>query len=311
MAEFRKVQRTGRNTFTLSLPREWAVKNNLSSGAPLYINENYDGTLNISVTSRERGQKRARIATKESMHSALQDIVASYIAGCNEVEVSGIMALAACDEARIRLTGMEIVNETPESTQMKVLIKGNEFTLDELIRREFNITKTVYDLLLSTFSKGEDHRVEIARRDNEVDRLHLLLLRCIDSAPGTPGTKAMKAIIGRNIEVMNDQLEYLSSIAKTISPNKNLADALREVRLAYTKSFDYLSGENIGMDPSRFLSAVEKEVKMKCENALRGEKNAHKLFLIKSVAERMLVLLRYARTMFEMKKNLNAMEQML
>ena len=35
----RKVQRTGKSTFIVSLPKSWATKNGISAGSIIYINQ--------------------------------------------------------------------------------------------------------------------------------------------------------------------------------------------------------------------------------------------------------------------------------
>jgi phosphate uptake regulator len=51
--ETRKVQRTGKSTFIVSLPKSWATKNAIGTGSILFIAQNQNGALVLSTQKSE------------------------------------------------------------------------------------------------------------------------------------------------------------------------------------------------------------------------------------------------------------------
>jgi phosphate uptake regulator len=60
--EQRKLQVTGGSTFILSLPKEWATKNELKRGSSMVVREEEDGSLSISPSVYKKS-KTKRIKT--------------------------------------------------------------------------------------------------------------------------------------------------------------------------------------------------------------------------------------------------------
>jgi phosphate uptake regulator len=58
--EQRKLQVTGGATFILSLPKEWATRNDLKRGSSMILREEEDGTLSISPTKFGKKEKKRR-----------------------------------------------------------------------------------------------------------------------------------------------------------------------------------------------------------------------------------------------------------
>ena len=50
----RKVQRTGKSTFIVSLPKNWAIKNGISAGSIIYIHQGDNGALTLSTDRSEK-----------------------------------------------------------------------------------------------------------------------------------------------------------------------------------------------------------------------------------------------------------------
>src|SRR5665647_3493855 len=56
--EQRKLQVTGGSTFILSLPKEWATKNELKKGSLMVVRTEDDGSLSISSSSFPKKEKQ-------------------------------------------------------------------------------------------------------------------------------------------------------------------------------------------------------------------------------------------------------------
>src|SRR3989304_7356114 len=64
--EQRKLQVTGGSTFILSLPKNWATRNELKRGSSMVLREEDDGTLTISPTKFEKKEKQDEAYIKSS-----------------------------------------------------------------------------------------------------------------------------------------------------------------------------------------------------------------------------------------------------
>ena len=64
--EQRKLQVTGGSTFILSLPKDWATKNELKRGSSMMVREEDDGSL--SIITHKFSQKRK---TRRSLHQSI------------------------------------------------------------------------------------------------------------------------------------------------------------------------------------------------------------------------------------------------
>ena len=56
--EQRKLQVTGGSTFILSLPKDWATKNELKRGSAMVVREEENGSLSISPSSFPKQEKQ-------------------------------------------------------------------------------------------------------------------------------------------------------------------------------------------------------------------------------------------------------------
>ena len=84
----RKVQRTGKSTFIVSLPKSWATKNGISAGSIIYINQGDNGALTLSTDRSER-DLRAKLDIGDKIGDHLvRDIIGCYVGGYRTIEVT-------------------------------------------------------------------------------------------------------------------------------------------------------------------------------------------------------------------------------
>ena len=116
--ETRKVQRTGKSTLIVSLPKDWAVENAVSNGSVLFISQSNNGSLVLSLNkSRQDLNARLEIGNK-SGDSLIRDIIACYIAGYRTIEVTShqlsVTQKKDLHQIANKLIGPEILEETME-----------------------------------------------------------------------------------------------------------------------------------------------------------------------------------------------------
>jgi len=178
----RKVQRTGKSTFIVSLPKSWATKNGISAGSIIYINQGDNGSLTLSTDRSER-DLRARLDIGDKMGEHLvRDIIGCYVAGYRTIEVtSGHMsAMQKRDLHQIvnKLIGPEILEETINKVVIQDLLSSEELQSERALKRIRTVVKSmITDSLSSLLNNNEELAADVIQRDNDVDRLNLLISR--------------------------------------------------------------------------------------------------------------------------------------
>ena len=178
----RKVQRTGKSTFIVSLPKAWATKNGIQSGSIIYINQGDNGSLTLTTDRSERDMRaKLDIGNKQGEH-LVRDIIGCYVGGYRTIEVtSGHMSPAQKKDLRQivnKLIGPEILEETINKVVIQDLLSSEELQSERALKRIKTVVKTmIQDSLSSLLNNNEELAMDVIQRDNDVDRLNLLISR--------------------------------------------------------------------------------------------------------------------------------------
>src|SRR5512137_968077 len=89
--EQRKLQVTGGSTFILSLPKDWAIKNELKRGSSMIVREEDDGSLSITPASFPKKEKQDEafiIASPNSNpYAIMRTAISAYLNGYNILHI--------------------------------------------------------------------------------------------------------------------------------------------------------------------------------------------------------------------------------
>jgi phosphate uptake regulator len=180
--ETRKVQRTGKSTFVVSLPKSWATKNSVNSGSMLFISQNQNGDL-ILTTDRSEMNLKTEINIGDKVGEPLfRDIIGCYLAGYRTIEVTSprMSSIQKSDLHKIvtKLIGPEILEETINKVVIQDFLSSEELQFDQALKRMMNLVKAmVQDSILSLLNNNKELAHDVMQRDNDVDRLNLLIAR--------------------------------------------------------------------------------------------------------------------------------------
>ena len=180
--ETRKVQKTGTSTLIVSLPKKWANENAIVSGSLLFISQKQNGDLLLSSDKSEPDQiVKLDIGNKYGA-PLIRDVIACYLAGYKTVEISShqLTAMQKRDLHSIvnKLIGPEILEETINKVVIHDLLSAEELPADRALKRMKNMTRSmIQDALSSLIKRNKDLAMDVIQRDNDVDRLNLLIAR--------------------------------------------------------------------------------------------------------------------------------------
>ncbi|MGA2874547.1 MAG: phosphate uptake regulator PhoU [Nitrososphaerales archaeon] len=228
--ELRRLQEMGGATLLVSVPRDWAIRTSLKKGSVVSIEESGDGGLLIyPVKSNEnKPEKEIEIANPSRFGNEKipSEITAAYLLGYDLIKVKGQHRISPKDRERIinsikRLIGLEIVEEDALSITSQFLVDNTAVEPSKIFRRISSIVRAMISDSLEHLASQESTQFEsIAQRDDEVDRLHFLLVRLIRSAvrePRAAGKFGLTSIDCLDYRVAANSLETAGDYAVELS----------------------------------------------------------------------------------------------
>ncbi len=286
--ETRKLISFGKNSYIISLPKEWLKLNNLKKGDLIYLD--FDKT-NLRLLPAEKKEKyESKKITLETTNKTLfrikDEIISAYLMSYNLIELIGdnIPDNITDIKSIIRdLSGLEIMEISSKRVVAHDILNVEDVNLTNIIRR---IDMIVRSMLMDTFDaintrKGDD----IIARDSDVNRLVFLSFRVLAKAIDEPQFArklniSMKDLflykrLLTGLESIADQVKRIARIDKSIHLNENtkkdfkiIFENIQHLYLELMKSF-YTQNRDLA-----FLIISECKIRnADCDKFL--EKNPH------------------------------------
>ena len=180
--ETRKVQRTGKSTYIVSLPKAWTKKNDIKAGSLLYITQSDNGALVLSADRSEPDLSIRLQIDNKADKPLIRDLIGCYIAGYRTIEVSS-KHMTQSQKKDIhsivqKLIGPEILEETGSKVVIQDLLNSVELQAEKALRRIKTIVRSMIQDSIEALLKSDRELAEdVIQRDDDVDRIYLLILR--------------------------------------------------------------------------------------------------------------------------------------
>ncbi|VVC04670.1 Antidote-toxin recognition MazE, bacterial antitoxin [Candidatus Burarchaeum australiense] len=300
----RKLQFTGGSSFIVSLPKDWVSKYGLRAGSVVYMATENDGSLRLSPKKIEAGPREC-VIDQAGAKNTLRRIIAAYVAGADTIVVKGKDTAEACEEARLRLSGLEIVEEQREKTVMRVLIHEEELNFNVLMKRLYIVSEVLCNLAIRAVSKREDVKLEAQRRDNDADRLYLLIMRCLYN--GTCANSPIKTLTAKGMERVADHAELLCMTTAKLGPDPVLGSLLKDAVQLYADAFKSLTEGKPDESIYDRCDAVKKQFQAKLMPLIQKEPRKEKVLALEGFRESSMSIVNRALSFSEMASNLQAM----
>jgi phosphate uptake regulator len=190
MGELRKVQRTPSGTFFVCLPKPWAERYGLKRGSVVAITETNDGKLLIDTEYAVEPSPRT-ITLKPGAYLS-REIIGKYLLGFDiiTVEAKDRISFEVRDTVKnavSRLIGLEIVEEDYSRIVMQCLLEPSSFPPEKILRRGYTIAAGMHREVVNALVDGDINLAKsIIARDDEVNRLHFLLVRILRTIVQNP-----------------------------------------------------------------------------------------------------------------------------
>ena len=197
--EQRKLQVTGGSTFILSLPKDWAVRNELKRGSSMMVREEDDGSLCIAPSKFAKKEKQDEAFIKASINdnpdAIMRIAISAYLDGFNilHIRAQGQKILASKLRnhlktfARHYLVGTEIVIDTPTDLTLQVLLNYPELTVQNALSRMSIIGSSMHKEAMTSLKKLDYTTAKsVIETDREVNRFGLYIVRLLKMAVSNP-----------------------------------------------------------------------------------------------------------------------------
>ncbi|RJS84599.1 phosphate uptake regulator PhoU [Methanophagales archaeon] len=181
--EARKVQITGKSTYMITLPKKWAVDVGLQPGSLVSITHRDDGSLLLTPAKTQPFISRKTLKIDSDMCELKMDIIGAYVMGHQVIELNARRITPEIrkevKELCKNLIGSEIVEETRSKMVIYDILNPGEFTIEKGLKRIYALVSGMLKDLIDVFDARikEEMLSEIVGRDEEVDRVYLLILK--------------------------------------------------------------------------------------------------------------------------------------
>ncbi len=279
--EFRKIISFGGNSFVVSIPKSWVIKNKVKKGDLVSLTEQEDElTLFLNKKNTVTEPREITIQTEnKDMRLIRAEIVSAYLNNYDTINIySNNLHKDALEIKNIlrNLTGMEVMEQTSKRIVAKDLINESEISLKAILRRMDVITRVMIDDAIASID-GKNHYESIFQRDFDVNRLYFLAYRVImgamkdnalaKSLKMTPwDLHSLKNIMMR-IEKIADRQKRISRYLKKIKLRKSVANELKELythikeRYLFVMKAYYNNNKNSALE----IEVTNKDTILACE----------------------------------------------
>ena len=258
--EIRKIQFSGKSSFMLALPKQWADEMGLGQGDQVAITRHSNVSLLVTPRkfsgSRPRNDVVVMVSSGESVDYVVRQVISLYVTGrsamhivAKEGRLSSAQKAAIKLAVRKHLIGTEVVADSNESITVQVLLSYPELNVENVIKRMSLVTASMLKESVQSLVRGNrEEASEVIRTDDEVDRFSLYLFRQLNLA--AQSDKVLKdvglnssmecmayGLVGRSIERVAD---HATRIAQEVFVMESpLEDALSLPLVTLT---DFASG---------------------------------------------------------------------
>ena len=181
--ETRKLIKFGKNSYVVTLPQDWVLKNRLTKGMSLFLRYSPDGILISASGEGALPEKKTIIDTTNKQQGTIQrEIVTAYANNSKVIELRG-SGLKDHAESLIpfikNFMSLEILEQTTEKIVVADFLNFEDISLDTIAKRVDNIVRVMLEDCFRAFD--EDLSENLEQRDQIINRFYFLSYRMVRS----------------------------------------------------------------------------------------------------------------------------------
>ena len=260
--DYRKLIAFGKNSFVISVPKQWIKHNKLNKGDLIYLDESGPNLiLSKKESQRLNTEKEKTISIDgKSLKRIQREVNSAYVLNHRKITLKGEeIRTRLGDLQRIfdNLIALEVMEQTPDEIMAKDFLSMSKVSVKETFQKMDVVIRAMFKEINISFT--EETYNNITERDRYVDRLYLLLYRTVLFNLDNP-LRSLKNLQLNSIELHNFLLSgfYLEGIADELrriarfsyqlsisdSENKSLSEFLDKLYKYYLETIKaYHSGD--------------------------------------------------------------------
>lgn len=233
--QIRRLVKSGAASHTVSLPKTWIEKNNLSKGNLVYLNE--ESNKIIITCEKSTGEEELKEITisidAKDLGTIRRETISAYMNNYQLFTFHGETLSSRLEDIRKILNNflaLEVTEQTATKLVAKDFLNLNEFSIENTVRRMDMLTRSI----IEDAKKGKNEAKALGMRDFEVDKLFFLMSRLIRANLSSP-TPQIKNTEALSIWWLAKSLESVSDSAKNLSYlyTKDIKDIYGEIEQFY------------------------------------------------------------------------------
>jgi phosphate uptake regulator len=282
MENKRKVQFIAGTTYSLSLPKQWILKNNIKAGDMLVVNEASNRSLNISLEHIHQDEELT-IDVSNLTKDLDQIIYSIYYIGIENINLTHKKEFSRETRLKIRktvseLSGTEIIHEQKNLINIKVLLDKSKIDVYQIFYR----IHLIIDSELEELSEEGDVET-ITFYEREVDRLYHLCTKILKTALiNTNVLNSSKIenvqlvpgffLLSKRLENISDNIEY---IAKRIMKKELKSIEMKPTITILRKELQRSAKQLIQINKKSEFSTTTKQLKKEIEKSINTIQDEH------------------------------------
>lgn len=183
------MQRVGKSTYTVSLPREWVKSTKLLPGTEVEVHPQPDGSLRVVTLDSMKSDSRIReiiiSPSDPDPGFIIRKALAAYISNFDLIRLDfSKISMDPSGKEKIRrmlknkLAGGEIIEESVNQITIQILLRPYEFPLNKLILRMATMAHDMMTDVKRAISERDANILrEVIERDEDVDKLYFMASR--------------------------------------------------------------------------------------------------------------------------------------
>ncbi len=238
----RKLVKQGTRALTITIPSDWAQRNNLTAGDEVELRE-VENSLTVS-TEKKQPLKEITVDVSGLLPRLADRFMArSYQKGYDKITIKydePELMLAVKNKVP-ELMGFEILNATKNTIEIQVISTSLEIDFDTLLRRGFLIllemAKTCHDAWLSGDKKALEN---IFYQDFDVNRFLYFCLRELNKSQRiiSFGSSILYYLI-ESMEDLGDELKALGKTLADLRPDKDVLAIIQKMNELFRISYEF------------------------------------------------------------------------
>jgi len=291
--ETRKIFKSGKGSYILTLPKTWVMNNGLKEGDTVHVEEMREKLVVVA----KRAAKSAYVDLGDlSFDKTVRRVVAYYLANydvlrlkVNTDEQRRAVALAAD-----MLVGMEIMEDTGGEMELMTHLVRPEIEVEKILEKLSNVCLSMLFDFVKMSSENFDRKIagSIAFRENEVDRFYLFVLRIAGNSKFFRAFARTVERIADHVELMTEALMNLNRHYEDFLICEKVYEILREAVMAFLK-LDVRMAENT----IEKVKEARKSIAELQENLLKYSKE--EIILLKTIFDSLNRILAYSSDIAE------------